>query len=371
VENNIFTTLLARINKDYVEIDDVYSKTKSTYQSLEKDFRNLNNEAKVIIEKVKYLKEKVETENVSKSINSIFKANTEKTKKNLEIVELENDLNKAIMAENELIEQRRKIEKDLDEARVTTSKLSLVRNRIRQNIEVLKSYTGEITKTSSNGIYTLEILDIDRQRIAKEIHDRISQNILSIVHKSELCYKLLDSDLKRGKLEIQNIQNIAKDTIIETREIIYDLNPIALINVSINDLINNYVENKKDNWTFNVNINEYNLENKIDFKPIVNITLLRIIQETLNNISKHSKASFVDIKVLYDNDIFKINISDNGIGFNTDSIKENKDYLEGFGLSIMKERAILLGGKLDIFSECGVGTTIEITISVDLIREGE
>ena len=92
------------------------------------------------------------------------------------------------------------------------------------------------------------------------------------------------------------------------------------------------------------------------------LTLFRILQESLTNIVKHAKASEVKVKLLQTNDSLQLSISDNGIGFNSQSATK----LESYGLIGMKERAFLINGNLSVTSKKNAGTTIKIEIPYNI-----
>ena len=98
---------------------------------------------------------------------------------------------------------------------------------------------------------------------------------------------------------------------------------------------------------------------------VVQITILRVIQEACNNAIKHGQASVVDVTLVYDIKKIRISIKDDGEGFDTNSLSDipRKDN-SGFGLSMMKERLYLLSGKMEIQSSPKGGCTILITIPV-------
>lgn len=117
-------------------------------------------------------------------------------------------------------------------------------------------------------------------------------------------------------------------------------------------------------------INKFNEQTKIiiDFNILgpkrrlpntYEITIFRLIQEGLNNIYKHSKASTGTVTLEYTPEQINILISDDGIGFKPEEVGANK-----FGLVSMRERCELLGGKLDLFSEKNKGTKIKITLPI-------
>lgn len=216
---------------------------------------------------------------------------------------------------------------------------------------------------SSFGINALESHEDERKRIARDLHDSTVQNLTNLMYKTELCTKLIDIDNVRAKLELQTMIRTIKGTIADMRNIIYDLRPMSLDDLGLISTIEKYINEKKS--SHNVNIEFKINEEKYEVLPIVNLTIFRIVQEATNNAIKHGKAKKIVIDLFYDDDSIILTISDNGIGFNEASPKITDDKINsGFGLSIMKERVLLLSGQLSIESDNNKGTTIKVIVPV-------
>lgn len=98
-----------------------------------------------------------------------------------------------------------------------------------------------------------------------------------------------------------------------------------------------------------------------DMLPVIDTHLYRMMQEALNNIQKHAKAKEVHLALQRRNGRLNLVISDDGKGFNTSRRRKGS---EGFGLVGMKERAALIGAKLEIESAPGQGTTIFVSVPI-------
>ena len=99
-----------------------------------------------------------------------------------------------------------------------------------------------------------------------------------------------------------------------------------------------------------------------DLDEAMKITVFRIIQESLNNIIKHAQASHVNIHLSYEARNVRIDVWDNGIGFDLDQAKQKRTSRPSLGLAGMEERAALVGGSVSIQSRPGYGTEIEALI---------
>jgi signal transduction histidine kinase len=99
-----------------------------------------------------------------------------------------------------------------------------------------------------------------------------------------------------------------------------------------------------------------------DLDDAMKITIFRVVQESLNNIVKHSQAAHVNIHLHYDEKNVRISVFDNGIGFDRDEVQKRRSNRPSLGLAGMEERAALLGGTVTVQSRPGYGTEVEAVI---------
>jgi two-component system sensor histidine kinase DegS len=226
-----------------------------------------------------------------------------------------------------------------------------------------------LQKINDKGLSILEAQEIERQRIARDLHDSTVQNLTSMVHKSELCIKLIDIDAIRAKLELNTMSNTLKSVINDMRGIIYNLKPMSLDDLGLTITVQRYANRIMD--LNNLQVKVLANEEVKEILPVIKVTLFRIIQEACCNVLKHASATLINIDIKYEEHKVKVVIKDNGFGFSMERLQTNStEQSSSFGLSIMKERISLLSGTLDIQSEKGKGTIV--TVSVPLtICEGD
>ena len=205
----------------------------------------------------------------------------------------------------------------------------------------------------------LRSVETERQRIARELHDSTTQNLTAIVHKTELCSKIIESDPVKCKLELFSIGQTLRKIIEDTRGLIYDLRPMSFDDIGFDVT----VERALDRFQrfHRIECGYYTEGTSYPINSVVQITLLRVIQEACNNAVKHAQASYLEVKVSYLEKKIVLVIKDDGKGFDVHAVPdETRDDNSGFGLSMMKERVYLLSG------------TIKIMIADDhsMIREG-
>lgn len=265
--------------------------------------------------------------------------------------------------EKEYLEQKELVQ-ELEERKQGIEILKqCITEQIENEAELLKK------KEESCQIHLLESQEIDRNRIARDLHDSTVQNLTMLVHKTELCTKLLNVDNVRVMLELQTMIESMKMTIDDIREIIYDLRPMSLNNLGIGATLESYAAYMKRHHNIETEVIVNGKEPNI--LQIEKITLYRIAQEACNNIVKHARASKISINLTFKKKEIILVIQDNGIGFDVEKIKRmEKDELYGLGLYTMKERTKLMNGKVDIKSVLQQGTTISITVPLK-IEKGE
>lgn len=227
-----------------------------------------------------------------------------------------------------------------------------------------KESTSHGSKTMNDiGLNILDAQEKERQRIARDLHDSTVQNLTSMVHKTELCIKLIDMDSIRAKLELSSMSNTIKNTINDMRNTIYNLKPMSLDDLGLVATVDRYVKQIMAMNDIKV-VFHYNKEMN-EILPVVNLSLFRVIQEACQNVIKHAMASCIEIDIVFNEREILITIKDDGKGFN---LKENKEEAveqsSNFGLSIMKERISLLSGELNIQTEEGKGTIVTISVPI-------
>lgn len=213
-----------------------------------------------------------------------------------------------------------------------------------------------------NKLYFLEIQEMEQKRISNDLHDTTVQNLTMLIHKAELCEQLIDRDVIRTKLELQTMKDTLRKTIQDLRNIIYNLRPMSVDDLGLTDTIDRFVSQKEfEDHPMKISFETVGEESK-DIKPIIVITLFRIIQELYHNAEKHAKCENFKILTSFYEDKIVLKVQDDGIGFSLEELSMDG---RNFGISIMKERVSLLSGKIDIISVKGEGTTVNIEVPLE------
>lgn len=275
-----------------------------------------------------------------------------------------------------------------DELKALTEKLSEAeekwekQRKICQSFERLKKFFLELEQNSekryslNNNLIDystklLETQEMDRNRISRDLHDSTVQSLTSLGHKMEYCSKMVDRDPVKVKLELQSMIDLNKEIINDMRAIIYDLRPMSLNNIGLVSTVEAFCLHLRR--TDNMDVLFQTVGKEQELSSIVKVTLYRIIQEACNNAVRHSKAKKINIKLSFLEQTIEIDVEDNGIGFDIQAVEEKakKDFLHGFGLSTMRERARLLSGSFSVISEPGAGTKIHVCVPIKFTSRKE
>ena len=206
-------------------------------------------------------------------------------------------------------------------------------------------------------IFSKQILksqEDERRRIAVNLHDTLGQNLLFIKNQSRLALQMPD-DKTALQHRMDVISETASQAIEEVRQITHNLRPYQLDRLGLTQAVRAIIQQVSDN-------SEILFANNVDdidriFDEESEIHVYRIMQESLNNIVKHSKATEATVVVKRQTTAVLLSIRDNGRGF--DSTRANS---AGLGLNGIAERVWILGGKSTISSSPGQGTNLTFEI---------
>ena len=208
--------------------------------------------------------------------------------------------------------------------------------------------------------------EAERQRIARDLHDETGQSLTAI---GMGLRGLADEISPRNKTQrdiLGQLQSLASDSLRELQRIISDLRPAHLDDLGLSATLRWYTNRLQEMSHLNIKVDITGEEHLLD--ETVKIAIFRIIQEALNNIIKHSRASAVTINLAYTEEAARILVRDNGVGFDMDAVKNRVGRIS-LGLSGMGERAALLGGTVEVHSRPNYGTEVEAVIPYEVVHK--
>jgi len=198
--------------------------------------------------------------------------------------------------------------------------------------------------------------ELERKRIASELHDGIGQHLMLIKNSAELSrQRTTDTDTS----SLQSISEHASDAISETRSIMTGLRPVVIDRLGLVPALEDMLKRSASSADLDLETNLEALDQT--WSENKRIAIFRLIQESTNNVIKHANATRLSVTATAQKTEIIIEIKDNGRGIS--STKQNVDTAAtSLGLTGMRERCKLLGGSLNIQSKPNLGTTVRIQI---------
>lgn len=198
--------------------------------------------------------------------------------------------------------------------------------------------------------------EYEKKRIANELHDTSLQTLAYLINEIDLISLYVDKDADVAKLELLKTKDVLQSVIDEMRNTIFNLRPMSFDDLSLREAIEQYILSMDSKSSINYNYEIDDVEFSDEFYKL---EFFRCIQECINNSEKHSKAKNIDICIKNEDSII-IEIKDDGIGFDVESVMNNNN--SHFGLRIIQDRVELMDGILFIDSSINNGVFIKINI---------
>ena len=200
----------------------------------------------------------------------------------------------------------------------------------------------------------VESQEAERKRIAAELHDSLSQQLLVIKNRAALGLRDANQpDATKGQFD--QIATSAGEAIEEVRKIAYDLRPPNLDRLGLTVAIEELIEKTAETSGLEFGSSVTPIDDALT--PEGAIKLYRVIQESISNITRHARATRANLEIWREEALIHITISDNGCGFDPDA-----PIRRGLGLDSIVERVRMLGGAYAYSSKPGQGTTLDIRI---------
>jgi len=213
----------------------------------------------------------------------------------------------------------------------------------------------------------IESQEHERKRLASELHDSLSQSLSIIRSRATLCLNRLE-DQQRTRDQLNEIEAAAAYALDEVREIARNLRPVELDRLGLTEALQIMIKKVGDSTLLRLSVEIEPLDGL--FSNEAEINLYRIVQESLNNIVKHSAATAAAVTIKREAGGIELTIRDNGKGFTPGAVTTNSAG-GGFGLLGITERTRLLGGQQVIRSAPGEGTIITINVALEDGQNGQ
>ena len=371
--DEIIDKMIDAIENSQQEVFSISEAARNEYEATKEDLEEIREETTEVIDKV----DKLEVEDrkarrhlmeVSNDISSysesdIKEAYEEAKDKQVELSLLREKEKRLRQKRDDLERRLKELEGTVNKAENLISQIGIVKNYMTDDLQELGSQFKELKQKEHLGIQIIKAQEKERKRVAREIHDGPAQLLANVVFKLEYFDKVVDKDVQKAKDEVQDLKTSVKKSLQDVRKIIFDLRPMSLDDLGLIPALKKYTEDFEEKTGLNIELKV--LANKRELKSSFEVAIYRIIQEALNNAHQHSGTNTVDVKIEIRPKIVNVVVKDYGEGFDVEEALAESANQESFGLFSMKERAELLGGKVNFVSQAGQGSKVMLEIPVD------
>jgi PAS domain S-box-containing protein len=221
--------------------------------------------------------------------------------------------------------------------------------------EMLRKSARDLRLLSSR---ILEAQESERKRVARELHDGIGQALTGIKFALENgVRRLKETETAPHFKELDDIIPLIQATVDETRRIAMGLRPSTLDDIGISETIYWFCQQFEEIYK-NIRIIKLIEVEENQIPQALKTVIFRVLQESLNNVAKHSKADRVQVRLLQQGKIVELVVEDNGVGFEPEDYTPQSAQTRGLGLASMRERTELSDGKFTIQSAPGEATRL-------------
>ncbi len=279
--------------------------------------------------------------------------------------DIRNAFNSAMDAQQRLLVMRGQLDKLQEQKNALEKYLSL----IESTQEYLRNGSLAVAKSSENADRTsmLEMVitsqESERQRLSRQMHDGPAQALSNFIVQSEIATRMYEIDQVKAKEELEKLKTSAMSTFQKIRSYISDLRPMMLDDLGLVPTIKRHVTNLKEQTGVDITLTVNGTYRRL--KTYLEVYVFRAMQEMIGNAIKHNMDNVskikIDVILTLETTSIKVEIKDNGKGIRQADMQASG----GLGLKLIRERAQLLGGSLDISSTEAEGTQISLTIPVE------
>ena len=200
----------------------------------------------------------------------------------------------------------------------------------------------------------------ERKRIARELHDETSQSLTALMVGLDTVRMASALDLQKATTRLQNCKAIAETLLKNIHRLVADLRPSLLDDLGLVPAIVWYGEQRLKPLGIDFRMEQGGLRDRLP--PAIETALFRIVQEAMTNIVRHAQATQVSVRLEHEASWVTLQISDNGRGFDPQTLQPADQHGRGLGLRGMQERVSILGGEFHLQTAPGQGASIKVRV---------
>lgn len=265
---------------------------------------------------------------------------------------------------DDLQKRVKNVEKSIERAESISSQINVVLEYLSGDLNQITRILESAKNRQTIGLKIILAQEEERKRISREIHDGPAQSMANLVLRTEIAERML-AKREYGLVqdELGDLKAQVRSGLEEIRKIIFNLRPMALDDLGLVPTLRKYVQDFEEKSRIRTTFDTVGRE--IRLASAMEAAIYRLVQEAYTNALKHAGASFVSLHISYQPHMVKLDIKDNGCGFNVAQVEKGTYASSHFGLVGMRERVELLEGNMEIDSIINQGTTVRITIPIN------
>lgn len=208
----------------------------------------------------------------------------------------------------------------------------------------------------------VEVEEEARKKLARDLHDGPTQQVAALAMRTNFIRRLVERDPNMAVEELYKVEELARRTTKEIRQMLFTLRPLILESQGLVAALHSLAEKMHENHNQNVIVQaEPGIDDRLE-KHAQGV-LFYIIEEAIGNARKHAEAEHIWVRLRLESpDMLRLDIEDDGVGFNVGEVDASYDQRTSLGMVNMRERTELINGQLKIQSAVGKGTRIRIRI---------
>jgi two-component system sensor histidine kinase DegS len=246
-------------------------------------------------------------------------------------------------------------------------KLQIEQNDLNKYILMLQkaiNYARAFNKPADSGqskeINSIEMLvnaqESERQRLSRQMHDGPAQAMSNFIVQADIASRYLDIDSVKAKEELTNLKTSAMSTFQKIRGFISDLRPMMLDDLGLVPTLRRYLDNFKEENNVEIDFSISGGEKRL--QSFLEVMIFRAVQDLVDNAVQYNLENpgklQIGVQLVLDVEQVKVSVADNGVGFDPEILSNSS----GLGLKLIRERVEILGGKFEVDSSPGKGSTI-------------
>lgn len=355
------------------QIYEICENARTEYESLELELTQVLQETVSTIEKVDkleldYRRARIRLTEVSRDFvkykeDDIKSAYEKATQLQLDLMVYREKESYLKARRDDLQKRVKNVENSIERAETIGSQINVVLDYLSGDLNQVTRILESAKNRQLIGLKIILAQEEERKRIAREIHDGPAQSMANIVLRTEIAERMLiKQEFQMVQDELIDLKGQVRSGLEEIRKIMFNLRPMALDDLGLVPTLRKYVQDFEEKTRIRTVFEMVGKEMRMP--SAMEAGIYRLVQEAFTNAMKHSSASYVSLEIIYQSQMVKISIQDNGIGFQSELVEARADHSSHFGLVGMRERVELLEGRLDILSELGKGTKVTFHIPI-------